>query len=207
MTKQHLLPPHFFRILLTIALPIILQNLMQSLVNMLDTVMGGAAGFRGHCRRGAGKPNLFSIEHGALWHFLRGGNLCGPVLGKKRYSWNSVNLGACLDLGYWRGCTLYRGSCCCSLFFDWTLLKGFRRGGVGQPVLLLRPSCPHLRLTGKAGKEIPCRLRRLSVSPFCVVRNSPHLNIEVLIFFCSNHAVLPWHPGLYPLFDRLSCLF
>lgn len=26
-------------------------------------------------------------------------------------------------------------------------------------------------------------------------------------FFCSNHAVLPWHPGLYPLFDRLSCLF
>lgn len=41
MTKQHLLPPHFFRILLTIALPIILQNLMQSLVNMLDTVMVG----------------------------------------------------------------------------------------------------------------------------------------------------------------------
>ena len=44
---------------------------------------------------------------------------------------------------------------------------------------------PHLRLTGKAGKEIPCRLRRLSVSPFCVVRNSPHLNIEVLIFFAQ----------------------
>ena len=66
-----------------------------------------------------------------------------------------MNLGACLDLGYWRGCTLYRGSCCCSLFFDWTLLKGFRRGGAGQPVLLLWPSCPHLRLTGKAGKEIP----------------------------------------------------
>ena len=44
MTKQHLLPPHFFRILLTIALPIILQNLMQSLVNMLDTVMVGRLG-------------------------------------------------------------------------------------------------------------------------------------------------------------------
>lgn len=44
MTKQHLLPPHFFRILLTIALPIILQNLMQSLVNMLDTVMVGWLG-------------------------------------------------------------------------------------------------------------------------------------------------------------------
>lgn len=43
-SKQHLLPPNFFRTLLTIALPIILQNLMQSLVNMLDTIMVGQLG-------------------------------------------------------------------------------------------------------------------------------------------------------------------
>ena len=35
MTRERLLPPHFSRTLLTIALPIILQNLMQSLVNTL----------------------------------------------------------------------------------------------------------------------------------------------------------------------------
>ena len=43
-SKQRLLPPHFSRTLLTIALPIILQNLMQSLVNMLDTIMVGQLG-------------------------------------------------------------------------------------------------------------------------------------------------------------------
>ena len=44
MTRERLLPPHFSRTLLTIALPIILQNLMQSLVNMLDTIMVGQLG-------------------------------------------------------------------------------------------------------------------------------------------------------------------
>lgn len=62
MTKQHLLPPHFFRILLTIALPIILQNLMQSLVNMLDTVMVGRLGSVAIAAVGLGKQIFFLLN-------------------------------------------------------------------------------------------------------------------------------------------------
>lgn len=62
MTKQHLLPPHFFRILLTIALPIILQNLMQSLVNMLDTVMVGRLGSVAIAAVGLGNQIFFLLN-------------------------------------------------------------------------------------------------------------------------------------------------
>ena len=41
MTKQHLLPPHFFRILLTIALPIAAVGLGNQIFFLLNIVLFG----------------------------------------------------------------------------------------------------------------------------------------------------------------------
>ncbi len=62
MTKERLLPPDFFRTLLTIALPIILQNLMQSLVNMLDTIMVGWLGAVAIAAVGLGNQIFFLLN-------------------------------------------------------------------------------------------------------------------------------------------------
>ena len=61
-SKQRLLPPHFSRTLLTIALPIILQNLMQSLVNMLDTIMVGRLGAVAIAAVGLGNQIFFLLN-------------------------------------------------------------------------------------------------------------------------------------------------
>ena len=62
MTRERLLPPHFSRTLLTIALPIILQNLMQSLVNMLDTIMVGQLGAVAIAAVGLGNQIFFLLN-------------------------------------------------------------------------------------------------------------------------------------------------
>ena len=62
MTRERLLPPHFSRTLLTIALPIILQNLMQSLVNMLDTIMVGRLGAVAIAAVGLGNQIFFLLN-------------------------------------------------------------------------------------------------------------------------------------------------
>lgn len=62
MTRERLLPPHFSRTLLTIALPIILQNLMQSLVNMLDTIMVGQLGSVAIAAVGLGNQIFFLLN-------------------------------------------------------------------------------------------------------------------------------------------------
>ena len=59
---ESLLPPHFFRTLITIALPIILQNLMQSLVNMLDTIMVGQLGSVAIAAVGLGNQIFFLLN-------------------------------------------------------------------------------------------------------------------------------------------------
>ena len=60
--KQTLLPPKFFPMLVTIALPIILQNLMQSLVNMLDTIMVGQLGAVAIAAVGLGNQIFFMLN-------------------------------------------------------------------------------------------------------------------------------------------------
>lgn len=62
MTKEKLLPPGFFSMLITIALPIILQNLMQSLVNMLDTIMVGQLGSVAIAAVGLGNQIFFLLN-------------------------------------------------------------------------------------------------------------------------------------------------
>ena len=60
--KRTLLPPKFFPMLVTIALPIILQNLMQSLVNMLDTIMVGQLGAVAIAAVGLGNQIFFMLN-------------------------------------------------------------------------------------------------------------------------------------------------
>ena len=60
--REPLVPPHFFRTLITIALPIILQNLMQSLVNMLDTIMVGQLGSVAIAAVGLGNQIFFLLN-------------------------------------------------------------------------------------------------------------------------------------------------
>ena len=60
--RETLLPPHFFHTLITIALPIILQNLMQSLVNMLDTIMVGQLGSVAIAAVGLGNQIFFLLN-------------------------------------------------------------------------------------------------------------------------------------------------
>jgi len=84
---------------------------------------GGTTGSGGHCRRGAGKPNLFSIEYDSLWHILWGGNLCGPVLGQEGYCWSEENTGAGTDFGGGGGNPVYAGGHDCTLFFDRLIFK------------------------------------------------------------------------------------
>lgn len=62
MLKEKLLPQGFFSTLVTIALPIILQNLMQSLVNMLDTIMVGQLGSVAIASVGLGNQIFFLLN-------------------------------------------------------------------------------------------------------------------------------------------------
>ena len=79
--NESLLPPHFFRTLITIALPIILQNLMQSLVNMLDTIMVGQLGSVAIAAVGLGNQ-IFFLLNMVLFGISSGGcNFCGSILG------------------------------------------------------------------------------------------------------------------------------
>lgn len=71
----------FYKILFTIAVPIILQNLLQTFINMMDTVMVGRLGSVEIAAVGLGNQIFFYPDHGHFWNFFRGFDFYIPVLG------------------------------------------------------------------------------------------------------------------------------
>ena len=67
MTTAHSLPG-FYRTLFRIAIPIMLQQLMQTFVNMLDTIMVGHLGAVELAGVGLGNQIFFSIKYGSFWY-------------------------------------------------------------------------------------------------------------------------------------------
>jgi putative MATE family efflux protein len=89
----------FFKLLFTLAVPIMFQNLVNSLVNMIDTVMIGQLGTVEIAAVGLGNQ-FFFLYNMILFGICNGGSIfTAQFWGKRDISGIRKNVGLCLTLG------------------------------------------------------------------------------------------------------------
>ena len=93
-------PPGFYRALVVIALPIILQNLLQTFVNMLDTIMVGQLGATEIAAVGLGNQIFFVLNMLLFGISSGGGIFVAQYWGKKDISGIRHTLGVTLSLSF-----------------------------------------------------------------------------------------------------------
>ena len=116
-----------FQRLLILAMPIAAQNLVQTLLNMVDTLMIGQLGERAIAAVALSNQVFFFTHAAALRNQQR---ICGvhsPVLGKKRPSRNPQCPGNGSDPRICRSSPLYSSGPAGTGFYPWNILNR-RRG-------------------------------------------------------------------------------